>query len=216
MKFRAIIFDLDGTLLNTLEDLANSMNSVLVRFGFPAWEVEKYKYFIGNGIGNLVRKVLPPGSCNEATVAVCLAAFREEYGRRWAEKTRPYDGIPELLDELVKRNMQMAVLSNKADNFTRQIVAGLLPRWKFNAVFGERSSVPKKPDPVAAIEIAQLFGIPAGNFLYLGDTGIDMKTANAAGMYAVGALWGFRNAEELLENGAKALIAKPQELLDLL
>lgn len=216
MKFKAILFDLDGTLLDTIDDLSNSMNAVLERKGFPTHGTEAYKYFIGDGIRNLVIRALPEDNRTEAMVDQCLAGMKEEYGKRWDEKTKPYEGIPELLDALQAKGIRMTILSNKADEFTRLVVDKLLPRWEFDVVFGERPSVPKKPDPAGAIEISRMLRIPAQEFLYLGDTHVDMRTANAAGMYAVGALWGFRKADELVEGGAKVLIPKPETLLDLL
>lgn len=215
MKFRAVLFDLDGTLLDTIEDLADSMNAVLDKFGFPVHDIKEYKYFIGDGIANLVRRALPPESRSEETINCCVDAMRQEYGRRWADKTCPYRGIPELLDGLHARGLKMAVLSNKLDEVTKLVVAKLLPRWKFEFVLGERPLVPKKPNPAAALEIARLMNIRPCEFLYLGDTSIDMKTANAAGMYAVGALWGFREAGELTAGGAKILIENPVDLLAL-
>ncbi len=217
MKYRAVIFDLDGTLLNTLEDLANCMNDVLDRSGFLPHRVEAYKYFVGDGMENLVRRALPEGKRHdEATVAECLAAMRWEYGNRWKERTRPYEGIPQLLDALVKRGIKIAVLSNKPDEFTRKMVAELLPHWTFDPVFGERPPVPRKPDPSGALEIANHLKIPAGDFLYLGDTNTDMQTAVAAHMQAIGVLWGFRGADELLASGAETLIETPMSLLKLL
>ncbi|MCR4435206.1 MAG: HAD family hydrolase [Clostridiales bacterium] len=214
--FNAVIFDLDGTLLNTIQDLANSMNAVLSHFGFPTHSVQKYKYLVGMGMANLVRSALPEGSFNESGLPRYIEMFREEYGKRWDEAARPYEGIPELLDELAGRGLKMAVLSNKPDNFTQLIITKLLPSWKFDAVYGERPSVPRKPDPAGALEISRLLGIPPVEFLYLGDSGTDMDTANAAGMYAVGALWGFRDRAELVAHGAKAVIEKPEDLLKFL
>lgn len=216
MRYKAVLFDLDGTLLDTIEDLSNSMNAVLNKSGFPAHDVEEYKYFIGTGLRNLVRKALPEEKRDEATIDLCLSAMREEYTKRWAEKTHPYEGIPGLLDELAGRNIKMAILSNKADEFTKLIVKKFLSKWIFEAVYGERPSMPRKPDPSAALEISELLGILPREFLYLGDSGTDMKTANAAGMYAVGALWGFRKEDELIANGAIAVIRKPIELLNFL
>ncbi|WP_286680615.1 HAD family hydrolase [Tepidanaerobacter sp. EBM-49] len=216
MKYKAIIFDLDGTLLNTLEDLANSMNHVLKSQGLPVHEVEEYKYLVGKGMYNLAQKALPPEKREESFIKYCQQLMQEEYGKRWADTTRPYDGIPELLDKLTALRYKLAVLSNKPHEFTIQIVEKLLGRWKFDAVFGEREGIPRKPDPTAALEIAKLLNIAPEKFVYVGDSGVDMKTAKSAGMYAVGALWGFREADELLENGADALIEKPLELLEIL
>lgn len=216
MKYKAVVFDLDGTLLNTIEDLLNSMNAVLVKSGFPTHDLETFKTFIGTGVADLVKYSLPTESRDKDTIDRCIAAMRHEYSKRWDDKTRPYKGIPQLLDTLASRNIKMAILSNKPHQATEQVVSKLLPQWKFEAVFGERPPVPRKPDPTSALEIADLLGIKPGEFLYLGDSGTDMKTANAAGMYAVGALWGFRDADDLLQNGAKKIIEKPEELLELL
>jgi phosphoglycolate phosphatase len=217
VKRRAVLFDLDGTLLDTIEDLADSMNCVLGRFGFGLHDIETYKYFVGAGVEELVRKALPnDGRITGSVYEACLALMREEYGRRWKDKTRPYDGIADLLDELAQRKVKLAILSNKPHDATLRVVSELLPSWSFDAVLGARPSIPKKPDPLSALEIAEAIQIQPGEFLYLGDTDIDMKTANAAGMYAVGASWGFRRADELIAGGAKTVIEKPVELIELL
>jgi phosphoglycolate phosphatase len=161
-------------------------------------------------------RALPENRRDEATVAQCAAEMRAEYRKRWSLKTRPYDGIPELLDNLTLRNLKLAVLSNKPEDSTREMVSELLSKWRFYPVAGARPSVPKKPDPVLAIEISQQLRVPADKFLYLGDTGTDMKTARGAGMFPVGALWGFRTAEELKDTGAKVLVAHPSEVLQFL
>ncbi len=216
MRYRAIIFDLDGTLLDTLDDLANSMNTVLYGLGFPVHEKEKYKYFVGNGIVNLARVALPENHRTDEEIKNCVERMNTEYDRHWADNTHPYSGINELLDGLVLKNIRMAVLSNKPDEFTGVIIKKYFSRWKFDVVFGARPLVPVKPNPAGALEIAGLLEISPSEFLYLGDTNTDMKTANAAGMYAVGAAWGFREERELLDSGAKAVIHNPRELLNLL
>jgi phosphoglycolate phosphatase len=216
MKYKAILFDLDGTLLDTLEDLANSMNSVLSSLGFPTHEVSRYKGFVGEGVEYLAYCALPENHRGQEMVSRCMALMREAYRERWAEKTCSYPGIPELLDELSRQGIKMAILSNKPDDFTQLIVAKFLSRWKFQCVMGAQDSLPKKPDPTAALKISKRLGLVPGDFLYLGDTKIDMKTAADAGMYPVGALWGFRSQEELLENGARILIKHPTDLLNLI
>ena len=216
MKYQAVLFDLDGTLLDTVQDLADSVNTVLRRFGFPEHGTESYKYFVGDGVEQLARRALPENRRDEATLTKCINAIREEYSRRWANNTRPYEGIPKLLDTLTARNARMAILSNKPDDSTKATVSKLLPDWHFDLIVGASPSVPMKPDPGAALEIARSLNIPPNAFLYLGDTGTDMRTACAAGMYPVGALWGFRKADELTESGAKTIIKDPGELLDLL
>jgi phosphoglycolate phosphatase len=142
--------------------------------------------------------------------------MREEYQKRWAQKTRPYDGIPELLNALTARNLKMAILSNKPDDMTKAMVTELLSRWKFDHVAGALPTTPKKPDPTMAIAIAKQLDIPVEEFLYLGDTATDMKTARGADMFPVGALWGFRNKTELSEAGAKVLVGYPTEVIRLL
>ncbi|MFH0802068.1 MAG: HAD family hydrolase [bacterium] len=215
-SFRAVLFDLDGTLLDTLEDIADSVNRVLCRSGFPEHGLEKYKYFIGDGMDILVRRALPTGGLDETTIAGCLEAVREEYARHWADKTHFYEGIPEMLDWLVSRKFQISILSNKPDVFTRATVERFLSRWPFHPVLGARPSVPKKPDASGAFEVAKITGIAPEKFFYLGDTDTDMKTAVSAGMFPVGVLWGFRPAEELFEAGAKIVLSRPMELSDLL
>lgn len=215
-NYDAVIFDLDGTLLDTLADLADSMNHVLERRGLPPHALAAYKRFVGDGIENLVLRALPEEMRTQDTIAGCLVEMRSEYGRRWADKTRPYDGIPALLDALVARGLKLAVLSNKPNDFTQLTVARLLPVWRFEAVVGLRAGAPRKPDPSSALQIVDALALPPQRFLYVGDTDTDMKTARAAGMYAVGALWGFRTAAELSANGAQSLIGRPEELLELL
>ncbi len=209
--------DVDGTLLDTLQDLADSMNSTLRHFGFPVHELEKYKYFLGDGMENLVRRSLPDSAKTDSRlISRCIEMMRQIYDRNWNVKSRPYPGIPELLDALSVRGLKMAVLSNKPHVLTQRVIEGLLPAWRFEVVMGECPPAPRKPDPSSALKIADRLGVEPACFLYLGDTATDMKTSNGAGMYAVGALWGFRNAEELIQGGAKKLIAKPAELLELL
>jgi phosphoglycolate phosphatase len=215
MHYHAVLFDLDGTLLNTLADLADSGNWALGQLGFAEHPTAAYKYFVGDGMENLVRRAIPAGRSDAATVARGAALVREAYSRRWAEKTRPYAGIPELLDALVAREMPMAVLSNKPDDFTHLCVEKLLPRWAFATIVGARASLARKPDPAGALMIAERLGLAPAEILYLGDTNTDMQTAVAAGMFPVGALWGFRAAEELTASGARRLIERPAQLLEL-
>lgn len=216
MKFKAVIFDLDGTLLNTIDDLANSMNAVLERSGYPTHGNDSYKYFVGDGLRNLVKRALPENKKDDTSVDLYLAELKTEYGKRWDEKTRPYEGIPELLDALTARGLKLAVLSNKVDNMTQLVISRLLSNWHFDIVAGEKAGVPRKPNPAGALKIAEQLAIKPEEILYLGDTNVDMQTAMSAGMYAVGVLWGFRQADELVKGGARILIPKPEVLLDML
>lgn len=216
MHFKAILFDLDGTLLNTLEDLSVAANNVMKKNGFPAHTIDGYRFFVGDGIATLMKRALPEDKRSEDVIRLCIKAYREEYSRNWKVKTRPYDGITEMLDALTSRHLKMAVLSNKPDEFTKQCVNEFFPRWTFGVVLGQRSSLPIKPDPSGAIEIARCLNVSPADFIYLGDTAIDMKTATASGMFPAGAMWGFRSEQELLENGARVLLKKPQEVVGLL
>ena len=216
MRFKAVLFDLDGTLLDTLDDLADSMNASLKRFGFPTNPVNTYRYLVGDGLVNLVSRALPADHRDEATINAVINAQWDEYSRNWANKTHPYEGIPELLDALEEREIAICVLSNKPDDFTQIIVKKFLSKWKFSIVRGESTKTPMKPNPLGANQIALELGIANSEFLYVGDSNTDMRTANAAGMYAVGVLWGFRSKDELLAAGAKALIERPIDLLNLL
>lgn len=216
MPFKAVLFDLDGTLLDTIADLTESMNRSMASCGFGPRSVEECKVFVGDGVANFARRALPEGHKDDETVGRVVKRMREEYGKRWAERTRPYEGIPQLLDELTRRGVRMAVLSNKPQHFTQLMVAELLPSWKFEVVSGAVPEVAMKPDPAGAVATAERMGLAAREFLYVGDTDTDMQTAAAAGMYAVGALWGFRTGEELTRNGARVLIARPMELVGLL
>jgi phosphoglycolate phosphatase len=213
---RAVLFDLDGTLLDTLEDLADATNAALARMGLPTHDLDLFRHLVGDGAERLTRRALPEDRQDPETVTSCFDAVREEYARCWDRKTRPYPGVPELLDVLAERRILTAILSNKDDDFTRLTAERLLSGHGFALVQGALPDVPLKPFPDAALDIARRLGVPPGEFLYLGDTGTDMQTARAAGMYAVGALWGFRDREELLGAGAQALIAHPSELLALL
>ena len=216
MNYEAVIFDLDGTLVDTIADLTDAMNAALGECGFAQRTMDECKYFVGDGMENFVRRALPPDRCEADAVARVLAIYRETYGRTWADKSRPYTGIPELLDALDARGLTKAVFSNKPDEFTKLMVGRLLAKWQFAAVVGARPGIPQKPDPMVALQIARDLNVPPAQCLYVGDTNTDMQTANAAGMYAVGALWGFRSRQELIDNGAKTLIAHPLELRTLL
>ncbi|MHB2017228.1 MAG: HAD family hydrolase [Candidatus Xenobia bacterium] len=207
---RAIIFDLDGTLLDSLQDLADAMNAVLTARGLPTHPRDAYKGFVGDGITVLTQRALPP-DC-QGRVVECVAAMREEYRRRETMSTRPYPEIPELLAALRERRIPLAVLSNKPHEFTVSLVQQLL--GPFELVWGMRAEFPAKPDPTSALAIAAAMGVPPGAITFVGDTSIDMQTAGAAGMTPVGVLWGFRPGEELQRAGARHLIARPLQLLD--
>ncbi len=216
MTYKAVLFDLDGTLLDTIDDLGNSINRVLEQNRFPIQNMDTYRRLVGNGALNTIIGALPEDKRVDTVINSCLKAFQEDYSRNWNVKTRAYDDIPELLNSLTDRKLKITVLSNKPHKYTKQCLEGFLPDWDFDVVFGQRDDVPRKPDPAGALEIAEKLDLSPSDFLYLGDTDVDMKTSIGAGMFPVGVLWGFRSAEELKESGAKALIKRPLEALDLL
>lgn len=216
MRHEAVLFDMDGTLLDTLEDLADSMNAVLAGRGFPVHSVEAYKFFVGLGMQKLIERALPASARNQATLDSCLREMNTAYGKRWACKTRLYPGIAGLLSELAAQRTALAILSNKPHSFTRLMADRYLCTWPFAEILGAREDFPRKPDPAAALEISERLGTPPARILYAGDSGTDMQTARNAGMTAVGVLWGFREEAELVENGAHTIIREPAELLALL
>jgi phosphoglycolate phosphatase len=211
-----VLFDLDGTLLYTLKDIADSVNQALGYLGLPPHQLNAYKYFVGDGRQALAIRALPENQRDTATVGKLVDYIDNEYSKRWADNTLPYEGVTDLLDALTAKRIRLAILSNKPHDITQIMVSKLLGKWQFEAVVGAQSSLPKKPDPSAALQIARRLNIPPPQFLYLGDSDIDMKTATAADMYPVGVLWGYRTAQELLTNGARKLIEQPADLLQLL
>ncbi|RJX24839.1 MAG: HAD family hydrolase [Desulfurivibrio sp.] len=213
MTVKAIIFDLDGTLLNTLDDLADSMNRVLMRLGFPTHPTAAYKYFVGDGIEKLASRVLPEAQRNTVTVKICVEEMQQEYGEHWRDKTCPYAGINDMLQALTKRGISLNILSNKPDALTQLTVASFFPSYVFANVAGAKKNTPKKPDPTSALHIVKSLVLSADQFLYLGDTSTDMETAKNAGILALGALWGFRTASELQASGAQDLLEHPLDIL---
>jgi len=215
-KGRAIIFDLDGTLLDTLDDIAASVNRTLKEHGYPTHGVDAYRFFIGNGWRMLITRALPETGRSEAAIETCVQKSRKVYREIWNRQTRAYAGIPDLLDRLQAKDVPLAVLSNKPHDFTLRYAEAYLKRWTFGEIMGFSDRFPPKPDPASALEIARRIGLPPSSFLFVGDSGVDMQTANAAGMHAVGAGWGFRGAEELVQTGCRTLVHHPREILALL
>lgn len=212
----ALLFDLDGTLLDTLDDLAGAMNRVLAGRGLPGHPVDAYRTFVGDGVTALAERALPPSARQPEVVAATVAALRDEYARSWAVRTRPYPGVTELLDALAARGLPLAVLSNKPHEATVAMVAYFLGRWPFAVVRGLQEGAPRKPDPTVALELAGLLGREPASCAFVGDSAVDVHTARRAGMTSVGVTWGFRGEAELVQAGAHHLIGAPLELLTLL
>jgi len=211
----SVIFDLDGTLLDTIEDMTDAVNAALDQRGYPTRSVEEVKYLVGEGTEVFAGGALPSDARQPDIVASLINEYRAEYAKIWTRKTRPYPGIVDLLNVLGKRGIPMAVLSNKRDAVVKEAVAHFLPGVPFAEVWGARPDIPLKPDAGAALRLGKCLGDAPERVLLVGDTKTDMQTARSAGMVAVGALWGFRTAEELRRHGAKHLVPQPSDILDL-
>ncbi len=213
---KIVIFDLDGTLLDTIEDLAQACNVILTRHELPTHELEDYRHFVGNGIMRLVERVLPEELRTEEFVAEMRAEFLEYYYANIDKYTKIYPGIILLMEALQHREIDLAVASNKFQDGTRKLVSKFFPAQRFVAVLGQRANVPLKPHPQIIREIIQITSYTPDKILYVGDSGIDMQTAKAAGVESVGVTWGFRERAELEECGADHIVDRPQDILKFL
>lgn len=216
MNYKAVVFDLDGTLIDSVADLGNAVNRVLSANGFPTHELRMYRSFIGDGAEMMVRRALPEDKRENNILSNCLEQFMIDYNQNFNVDTKLYDGIPELLDYLINKGLKIAILTNKPYEITLKFVKELLSDWMFALVVGNKDNLPRKPDPSGAFLISRKLHIPTQQFVYLGDSGIDMKTATSAGMLPIGVLWGFRDRDELIESGARFLINKPLDVVDLI
>lgn len=196
---KLVIFDLDGTLLNTIADLAHSTNYALNKLGYPTHEIEKYNFMVGNGIDKLFERALPEGEKSQENVLRVRKEFVPYYDIHNADDSRPYPGIPELLSYLQDAGVQIAVASNKYQAATQKLVDHYFPKIHFTAVFGQREGVKVKPDPIIVSDILEVAKVAKEEVLYVGDSGVDMQTAANAGVTACGVTWGFRPRTELEE-----------------
>lgn len=216
-KYKGIIFDLDGTLLNTIEDLTDSVNDVMADYHFPQHDVKTCKMMVGNGFRKLIMRALPKEKqTDEEFIDDAQKKFAQAYQKRYLNKTVPYEGILQLLNELVQKGIQIAVNSNKRSDYTNALVDKFFSDYKMIAVYGEREKegIPKKPDPTAALEIADRMHLDIEEVLYVGDSKTDMHTGQNAGMDTIGVSWGFRGPEELKENKATYIVEKPEDILN--
>lgn len=211
----AVIFDLDGTLIDSLADIAASLNHALAELGQPTRTIDEVRGLVGYGASELVRGALAPER-RDALFEDVLARYRARYRTHLVVETRPYEGVEEMLEALEVRGVAKAILTNKPHAASREITEALLGRFRWDAVIGQREGVPHKPDPAGALEIARALGAPPSAFYFVGDGDTDMRTARNAGMEAVGCLWGFRDRAALEGAGAQHLIAHPRELLPIL
>lgn len=213
MKTKAVLFDLDGTLTNTLNDISSAMNRALRLHGLPEFPVDAYRYLVGDGAKKLAERAVRDRQELAEQVRQTYQAYYETHA---LVTTQPYAGIPELLAALRARGLTLCVLSNKPDADTKNVVRHFFPEVDFGLVRGQVEGVPVKPDPAGAFAVAEALGISPEEFLYLGDTSVDMTCARRAGMHPVGVLWGFREEEELRASGAEFIIRTPMEAINCL
>lgn len=214
MGYEAVVFDLDGTLLDTLEDLRSSVNHALRLHGFPERTYEEIRTFVGNGVRNLMLKAVPGGEADPAFEEV-FADFRSHYAVHWRELTAPYAGVMPLVEELRRRGVKLAVVSNKSDAEVKNLCAEFFGE-AMACVRGEVPGVPRKPEPDSVLLALKALGVPRSEALYVGDSEVDVRTARNAGLDCVAVTWGFRTREELEEAGADTFIDTPAELLEMI
>src|SRR5574344_1398605 len=211
--YQLVIFDLDGTLLNTLDDLCYSTNTILQKYGYPVHPKEAYRYFVGNGIQKLIERALPQQARIPETIETVYQDFMAFYSLHKMDKTAVYQGIMPVLKYLQSVHIKLAVASNKAHHETEALLKYYFPEIQFSAILGQRKGYPIKPSPEVVYEILKQAEVQASQTLYVGDTGTDMQTASKAGVFKIGVLWGFRDQAELLENGADYIASTPAEIL---
>lgn len=212
---KAVLFDLDGTLADSLIDLADGVNRALKAKGYPTHEVEAFKYFVGDGIPKMIERALPPEHRTSDEVNEIKDVFLPYYAVHYADNTYAYEGMPELVNTLKSQGFIVAVVTNKEQAMANEVVTSLYGDV-FDLIFGKRDGIPAKPDPTAALMAMEELGVTPNECVFIGDSGMDVATAVNSGAVPVGELWGFRKENELLENGAKYIINKPEELLDII
>ena len=206
-----IIFDLDGTVLDTVDDLTNAANSGVMSLGFPKRSREEVMSFVGNGVAKLMERALPKGQATEENVKKSLEQFNIFYSEHFADSTRPYDGMLQMLEELKARGSKLAVFSNKPDRFSKELIGKFYPGI-FDVVLGSRDGVPRKPDPTAELEIMHMLGAHPDEVLHIGDSDTDLAAAKNAGVGFVGVSWGYRSEESLKAAGAEKVAGSVDEL----
>ncbi len=207
---KTVIFDLDGTLIESLTSIMESMNLLLESNGFPVHTADDYKKFVGDGVEKLIERSVP--KTENINLAHYVAEFTEIYLKEWEKSTIPFDGINEMLSDLEQAGLNMFILSNKTDELTKIQVSELFPEINFIKVMGAKKEIPKKPDPITAIKMLKENNLTHSEAIFIGDSGIDMETAVRSRMIPGGVLWGFRDMEELNKSGAKVLFDSPHDI----
>ncbi len=212
----AVVFDLDGTLLDTLDDLADSANYALALFGYPTHPAPMYRHFVGDGVDKLIFRIMP----EEGLVPERFKALRERYLDRYnshsLEKTRPYDGVPQALRALKSMRLRLCVVSNKPDKQAKAVISHFFGFELFDLVAGGSADYPLKPNPALTLHILASVGTSPRDAVFVGDSGVDMRTAKSGGLTAIGVTWGFRDRDELMRNGADYIVDAPEQLLELI
>lgn len=212
---KAVLFDLDGTLVNSLADLACSTNYALEKFGFMTHETESFKYFVGDGMPKLIERALPEDKRDEKHIESVLSVFMEHYKEHYCDRTKAYDGICEAIESLVSLEMKLAVVSNKIQNMAETVTNKIFGD-RFSVICGKREGYPAKPDPTLTLEVINRLGVKPQECVFIGDSGMDMAVAKNADCVALGVLWGFRCEKELIDNGADFIIKEPFEIIKII
>ena len=216
MNIQGVIFDLDGTLIDSLEDIGDAMNHILAKYGLPRHSLDKYRYFVGDGLDNLVKRSLPPELVCDKNVSFYLSEFKSLYGEHCLDKTAPYPGILNMLQYLWKNNIHTAVFSNKSDEFTKHIVNSIFPGHEFETVSGAGNAILKKPDPAEAIRIMKSWKIDSAECLFVGDLPVDVETAHRSGMLSVAVTWGFRGGSDTRILNPDFTVSEASEIISII
>ena len=216
MRKKIIIFDLDGTLLNTLDDLTDSTNAMLEKFNYPKRTKEEVKNFVGNGVDKLIERAIPDGR-NNPDFENCIKTFKKIYSENMYNKTEPYDGIIDMLEILRKNNYKTAVVSNKFDTAVKELCEKYFPNLiDFSAGENEISGIRKKPAPDTIFKVLEYFNLKSENAVYIGDSEVDIQTAKNSDMQCISVCWGFKDRNFLISNGAEKIINNPSEIIEIL
>ena len=209
---KAVLFDLDGTLANSLTDLATSTNYAIGQFGFEPRDKESFKYFAGDGMPKMIERALPENHNDNETVSKIMPVFLDYYGKHFCDHTKPYPGIEDLIDKLIARNIYVAVVTNKEQKMAEKVTEKLYGN-RFSLIIGKKPGIPPKPDPTVAFMAMEKLCVKPHECMFVGDSRMDVETGANSGAFPVGVLWGFRKYDELIAGGAERVIATPKELL---